>query len=516
MKKVLLSILALMLCVSMFAGCGTMVEEIPDDVIPQASLNNNNSAEEAPATKVLNKKTAIDAFNKIDLTAFAGISFDSLAMLEDLTLQAEFDMSGVAYGEEGRVQLGVQAKDNVFHVISKEGATDATSEINEMFQVIEGTTTTIYHKYTDNENPEISTDWEMFTSDNSNIAGSPADAITSISSMNPEMITDTLAKIQIPKLEEDDITDVDGMALISNEYIVDFVAANLSIVYGDSLDDEMIKEVREELTKSLEDYKFALYFDANEAGLTKMAVSIDSEETGKIYGEIALTDDCKALKSFTLKATHNFGGAGLEYAPESSIVIKPIYADVTVEEETATVMVGADLDVVGYVASRGIMAEPDVSEGDGTVETYTVSAHINKMVIDATINLSNIGKTDADIATLKFEQNLEKVINYEYKYTEDGEEEMLSATEDTEATKDAVKSSINATIKSVNPSKINLDLTVAQGEQEMKIAANLNYVIEDDTITCSGDLTAPDLDLEFEAAISFADFTMPDLPQVAG
>ena len=515
MKKVLLSILALMLCVSMFAGCGTALSDALEALPQESSSNNTGNVEEAPAVKVLDKKTAIDAFNKIDLTAFAGVSFDSMAMLEDLTLQAEFEMSGIAYGEEGFMKAGIQMKDNVYHIITEEGANAATSSINEMFQLTDGTTATIYHKYTDNEYPEISTDWEMITADESNTAGSPADAITSISSMNPEMITDTLAKIQIPKLEEDDITDVDGMALISNEYIVDFVAANLSIVYGDSLDDEMIKEAREELTKSLEDYKFALYFDANEAGITKMAVSIDSEETGKIYGEIALTDDCKALKSFTLKATHNFGGAGLEYAPESSLVIKPIYADVTVEEETATIMVGADLDIVGYVASRAMMAEPDVSEGDDTAETYTVSAHISKMVIDATINLSNIGKTDADIATLKFETNLEKVINYEYKYTDDGEEEMLSATEDTEATKDAVKSSINGTLKSVNPSKINLDLTVAQGEQEMKITANLNYVIEDDTITCSGDFTTPDLDLEFEAAVSFADFTMPDLPQIA-
>lgn len=510
MKKTLLALLALMLCVSMLVGCGTVI----DDDAPELS-GNQTEGESLPTqgeeeTPKVDKKAVVDAFNKLDLSSFAGISIDSTDMLTNLIMQAEFNMSGTVDGEEGAVAIDVQVKDNVYHITSENFYEDGSKDVTEIFQVIEAATTTIYQKYTDGTDPNMSYDWDKIVADNSEApSGSMAGMLSSMDSVDPEAIADMIAKVQIPKLDEKHITDANGLALISNDYIVDLIVANLDLVYGAELDEAATKDAKESMSEMLTESGFALYLGVNDAGINKMAVGMEQDGV-KLYGEIALTEDCKALDAITLKVTQDFGGPGLEYAPESVLVIKPIYAEVAAEaeaEEATSVIVGADIDVTLYTSKVSSTME---GETGGTMNKTTL---YQKIVLDATINLGNIGKVNADIVTLKMDQTYDKAVDYEIKFDEEYNETVISAKENTD--EELPKGlSIEGALKSVNPSQIALDASVKYDSTTIDVDAVLNCTTEGDTIIFTGTFVTAGVDIQFEAAISFADFTMPDLPVV--
>ena len=503
MKKTLLAILALILCVSMFAGCGTIIENLPEPSESESNQTLPPQTEEEEEEETIDKKAVMDAFNKIDLSAFAGISIDSTDMLSDLIMQAEFNMSGIVDGEEGEASLGIQVKDNVYHLISTSGTDENNKQITEIFNVIEETGTTIYQKYTDTADPSMSYGWDKIVAENA----PDGSAAGMVSTIDPEMIVDMIAKIQIPKLEEKHITAADGMALISNEYIVDLYAANLELFYGEKPDADTIKEARKALTESLTESKFALYLGVNDAGINKMAVGMEADGT-KFYAEIALSEDCKALDAVTLKVVEDFGGPGLDYAPESVIVLKPVYAEVEADaEEAVAAIVGADLDMTIYTSAASSIRHIDGSETKSKTVSY------QKIVIDTTLNLANIGKANADILTLKMEQIPEKTVDYEVKIDEEYDETVISAKEDTEAEKgDAL--TIEGVLKSANANQIVLDAALKLGATTIDVDAVLNCTFEENVLLLTGTFVTAGVDLEFSAAVSLEDFTMPELPVV--
>jgi hypothetical protein len=335
--------------------------------------------------------------------------------------------------------------------------------------------------------------------------------------MNPDAVNDTIAKIQIPKLEEKDITDVNGMARISNEYIINLFSANIDLLLGENAAQEDIDEAKADLTESLEKYNFALYFGINGVGINKMAVGME-EDLNKLYAEIALTDDCLALKEISFKYAMNFGGEGFDYAPETSAVIKPIYAEKTSEED-GYIMVGADIDATIYSETNQDVNDDYVSEenaSDDDDKTQKTIKYINKIVLDLSFDLSAIGKTDAAIVALKADQTPDKVIECTYGLVESEDEdeidsyEIIAAKEIVEEVDTFATSSLKVDLKSVNPSQITLN--VVMGEVETN--ATLNYVYEDGDFTFSGDFTNDNIDVEFSGSISTKDFTMPELPVV--
>ena len=498
MKKILISILALIICVSMFAGCGNVIENLPE--LSENDNSEGSTNREDAQAPTIDKKAVADAFNKIDLSAFAGISFGDIDALSNIIMQANVDLTVDTDEGQEKIELGVQSKDDVYHIISKNTAEDGSIQTTEIFQVLEGSMATVYQKYTDSADADMSYDWQMAVSENAP-AGS---AMGMLSSVDPEAIADMIAKIQIPKLDEKHITDVDGMALISNDYIVDLIVANLDVIYGVELDANEIKNTRNEITETLTEANFALYFAVNDNGINKMAVGMEVEDTN-VYAQIALSEDCKALDNLTLNIVNDFGGDGFEYAPESTLVIKPIY----VTADDVSIIAGADIDLTLYAQSWSNLKRVEGSEKMEQTSAYA------KYVADVTINPTNIGKVNADIITLNFAQSIDKIVDYEIEYDDDYNRTVLSAKENTTEDKSG-SMSVEGVIKSVNGSQVMLDATLkTPASATMDIDAVLNYTFSGDELIFSGNLVAFGRTIQFSADVSFADFTMPELPEVS-
>ena len=115
MKKVLLVILSLVLCISMLTGCAEKIFEEMD-----TPAQNNNDPTEAPNSenKVVenhaDKQIAIDSFNKIDLTAFGDISTDYADAITKLIKETSFALKlnvNGSFGQEADVEADVKMKD---------------------------------------------------------------------------------------------------------------------------------------------------------------------------------------------------------------------------------------------------------------------------------------------------------------------------------------------------------------------------------------------------------------------
>ena len=81
MKKTLLVLLSLVLCVSLLTGCASNFVESVNDAIKNTETNGTQTegpnAENNPTVdNHANKQIAIDSFNKIDLTSFGDVSLD--------------------------------------------------------------------------------------------------------------------------------------------------------------------------------------------------------------------------------------------------------------------------------------------------------------------------------------------------------------------------------------------------------------------------------------------------------
>ena len=420
MKKVLLVILSLVLCISMLTGCAEKIFEEMD-----TPAQNNNDPTEAPNSenKVVenhaDKQIAIDSFNKIDLTAFGDISTDYADAITKLIKETSFALKlnvNGSFGQEADVEADVKMKDGkLYFKVAGDNENGEGGDI-EYFMILGENDLDFYGKMSDTANPENNLDWSKYSLDMTAFTEQIASAY------NPEMISELLGKIVIPKLEEKYLTEKDDMLLLSNDYIIDLIVANvplLSELSGADITNGDLEEFKEMGKKSLEEVGLAIYLGTGVDSITKLAVEA-TEETDSFYAEFALTDDAKAFDHFTLKVKNELGEGDVKYAPETVITAKSIY-------DAEGNAVGIDVDGTVYVTAMSYGRYEQVSENE---EKSIRESIIQKATIDGVLDFGAIGKADSDIFKLDVDVETVKVIKTEkLQNRETGEETLLSVTE---------------------------------------------------------------------------------------
>ncbi len=491
MKKVLLMLLSVVLCLSMLTGCFTTTEEILDDVddaVANENPNENANPNEAPSnTANANMQVAIDSFNKLDLSALAGTSLDYMSIINELALSAGFEMSGTVNGSESNMSLEAAIKNGVVYLKSEMSGEGE----DEVFVKFNDETFDMYYRGATASDDEMS-EWEKTTS-----------SIADMMDTDPEMVTDIISKITIPKLEDKYLTEKNGMLLVSNDYVVELVMANSELIgeiTGQEITDDQIAEARESMTKTLQELEFELFIGTNSETINKVAVSLNAE-SNKIYGELALTADAKALDYVTVKITHDFSAGEFVYTPESVITFKTILG-----EDNA--LVGCKLDFNIVSEGKIVMSKVDGSNTTKQNITYT------NIAISAEINLANIGKANANIATMSIKNTDTKRAEVVCEIDQTTGERTVISGKETEITYTGDDVELTATLKSVNDKKITLDAAFKSENTTVTVTGELNYTVSDDKLDFDGTLKTQGTDLEFSGFINAGDFTMPALPNV--
>lgn len=502
MKKVLLMLLSVILCLSMLTGCFTSKDELLDDVNgTEENANNNTDDNTAPDDTPVNpadKQTAIDSFNKLDLSAFAGTSIDYMSIINDIALSAGFKLSGTIDESEGSLDLDAAIKDGVVYL--KSGISGRGE--NEIFVKLNDDTLDLYRRDSASIGDAMS-EWEK-----------DSVSISDMMDVDTDMINDVIAKITIPKLEDKYLTEKNGMLLVSNDYIIELIKANASLaveitdkVAGQTITDEQVAEGIENIKEALTNYEFELYIGTGKDTINKLAVSLNVEKT-KIYGEIALTVDAKALDYVTLKVACDYSEDKFVYTPESVITFKTILG-----EDNA--LVGGKLDVNLFAAgTSNSTSDVEVDNADGiTSSKYTVHKTYENITINAELNLANIGNTDANIVTVNFKTSDVKASErvYEINHTT-GEEKLISCKE--VAITDNDETEFTATLKSVSENKITLDAALNGDSVTVNFEGALEYTLKDDKLDFNGTFKTTGADLEFSGFINAGNFEMPALPVI--
>ena len=458
MKKTLLIILSLILCISMLTGCAESIIEGLGDAVQSDSEQPTQAPETDNGDVVVdhaNMQVAIDSFNKIDLSALGEIPFDYFGTVKELLSKLSFsldtDISGVVNGEEGDASIVVKMNDSkLYFDIDSKGVEDDEAEKIEAFLALTENNFDTYANFGDG--------WQKHVQDLEEIMGQAP-------SVDPEMVNGLIEDIVIPKLEEKYLTKKDDMLLLSNDYIIDLVVANVPVITeltGQEIGDEEIEGFKTMVKEFFEEYGIAIYLGTGAETITKLAVEMKDEENS-IYGEIALTDDASALDHFTLKVKTEFGGKDLKYAPETVINAKSVYDD----EGNA---VGLDVDATLYVSGSSYGEYEEVSENE---EKYTRESAIQKATIDAILDFGAIGKTNADIFNLDVDVETVKVIKTEtLKNWETGEETLLSVTEGDLSEYDE-KFDLLINLKSETENKITFKFDVNEGDYNTSAVGTL-------------------------------------------
>lgn len=308
MKKLLAIILALILCLSVaavFTSCNSS-----DDKGADATDNNGADATEPEATEPpspVNKEVATQAFNKIDLATFLSTTEGSLEELRKLSAKAELNVT--LPDESGNVTAAI--KDGVFYLSAKE---DSSAEGGEIFGKISEDKIVAFEL--------INGVWETVNE----IPLNPEDMFAE-TGVAPE---DFISKIKIPELKAEHLTEKGDMLLVSNDYIYELIAENLTVIAGEEIPETDLAEIKTEIKDSLKAAGIEVFVATGHEEITKFAISVKPTEKGEfqsIYAEIALTDDAKNLKSVKAEWTANVGDMDLNEVRTSKIELDTVIVE---------------------------------------------------------------------------------------------------------------------------------------------------------------------------------------------
>ena len=308
MKKLLAIILALILCLSVaavFTSCNSS-----DDKGADATDNNGVDATEPEPTEPpspVNKEVATQAFNKIDLATFLSTTEGSLEELRKLSAKAELNVT--LPDESGNVTAAI--KDGVFYLSAKE---DSSAEGGEIFGKISEDKIVAFEL--------INGVWETVNE----IPLNPEDMFAE-TGVAPE---DFISKIKIPELKAEHLTEKGDMLLVSNDYIYELIAENLTVIAGEEIPETDLAEIKTEIKDSLKAAGIEVFVATGHEEITKFAISVKPTEKGEfqsIYAEIALTDDAKNLKSVKAEWTANVGDMDLNEVRTSKIELDTVIVE---------------------------------------------------------------------------------------------------------------------------------------------------------------------------------------------
>ena len=470
MKKTLLIVLSLILCVSMFAGCFSVEESVNNDIKDavqntEAPKNENNNANsENNKVNRTDKQIAIDSFNKIDLSALAEIPGDYVDTLKNLINEVAFALELKAngdFGEEADVDLVAKMKDGkVYFKVAGDNENGDGGTI-ESFVALNGQSLDTYANFYEGEG------WLKHTQDLSEITNQIAAAY------NPEMISNLVDKIVIVKLEEKYLSNKNDMLLVSNDYIIDLIVANVPLIEeltGEEISDEDIKDFEKEAKEFFKENEISIYLGTGVDAITKLAVEVNVEDT-QVYAELALNDEATALDHITVKVKSELGAGNVKYSPETVITLKSIYD----EEGNA---VGLDMDGTIYAVGSASSNWEQVGDSE---EKYTRKAVIQKVTLDCVLDFGAIGKTNADIFKLSVDvEPIKAIETVELINYETGEEKLISAKEGKLSEYDE-KMNLLINLKSENENKITFKFVMNEGEY--KVEANGTAAVSGKTLT---------------------------------
>lgn len=390
MKKTLLALLALVLCMTMLLVACTTDSGVNNedannnDNQTNDNQNNNDQNNNDPTKETLNKETLIDSFNKLDLYSIYKTINDGLEETINLESIQEFDFSTVEQqvsGEvtqDGEVLAAISAaiKNGIVHVEYSQGedGDETFMYITNGFEVIEfyrdfdgKWVADVYEEEPDYGWDDEVTDYTTYSEEEEDV-----DLLTSLFGIDFEI----LKRITIPALTEANITEKDGKLVINNAYFVDVVLANfdllLEVVGSEGAPTK--DEFKAELEEAIEMLGLEVAFEANDQTITAIYVSITPPETEEMGVEsmglsIKLSDNGKVLKSASVHVS--VPTDELDYSNGFAVTLENTLNGDTITAAKLT----AELDVIEYDYSDD---SEDVYDDNGYYyEYFAVCSKIN-------------------------------------------------------------------------------------------------------------------------------------------
>ena len=462
MKKTLLILLSLILCLSFtFTACSTDVE-FGDDETNGATEENKPTEDTRPAPSGVDKSIAQSSLNKIDLSTLMGSTESSFDVFADIVAGLDLTAAGVIDGEEGKATIKAAIEEGkIYYALGSESEGDV--DLEEAFVKLYGKTADLFEKIDDK--------WQL------------VDSVTLEDMLvtDEEFLESTLKGIKIPELKDEYLTEKNGMLVVSNQYVIDVIDANAALIAGREINDDEkaeIVSVADEVIKSLNpEISIGTGYDK----IVKLAVSVTpSAEVAADMGiksakaEIALDNDATYLKSASL-SVELAKEEGIDYASKITATINSIVVDGKLQ--------GFEINA-GFVMPTGYaagMPDWEIDENgnyikDGEIVTeweYTSITNFNEISINAKIDLSKLATVGAEVASLKVDYKPVKAYKVTYKESFETYETSVVSVEEIEA--EGISLSVNGNVKTTAENVAAISGEVVVGEEKVTISGSFSY-----------------------------------------
>lgn len=462
MKKTLLILLSLILCLSFtFTACNTEVE-FGDDETNGATEENKPTEDTRPAPSGVDKSIAQSSLNKIDLSTLIGSTESSFDVFADIAAGLDLTAAGVIDGEEGKATIKAAIEEGkIYYALGSESEGDV--DLEEAFVKFGGKTADLFEKIDDK--------WQLI------------DSVTLEDMLvtDEEFLESTLKGIKIPELKDEYLTEKNGMLVVSNQYVIDVIDANAALIAGREINDDEKAEivaVADEVIKALNpEIAIGTGYDK----IVKLAVSVTpSAEVAADMGiksakaEIALDNDATYLKSASL-SVELAKEEGIDYASKITATINSIVVDGKLQG--FEINAGFALPT-GYAAG---MPNWEIDENgnyikDGEIVTeweYTSITNFNEVSINAKIDLSKLATVGAEVASLKVDYKPVKAYKVTYKESFETYETSVVSVEEIEA--EGISISVNGNVKTTAENVAAISGEVVVGEEKVTISGSFSY-----------------------------------------
>ena len=509
MKKVSLVLIALLLCLSMLlVSCDLVGTKEPEATKPATNPPLNNPNENTAPVSKLDKAALIAAYNAIDLGAMLeelsssetespvmDYAADIMAAMSSGDVDPETLMGSVlpmfadlAAGVDASVTMGQQQADAT--VAIKDGmlyfkAKNVAEGVQEGYLCF-GKGELKFFAKTENG-------WEEMDLFGGEVEELPEDEFDNYLTPTAEfdeienadmmaMVKEMIAAVVIPELKDEHLIEENGMLVLNNEYLVELMGANASLIaYGDpnyEMSAEDLEDGLEEIRTALAATGLKIEFGGNGTNITKFKVSFafDDSEAGQelkdtvptlIAGsvELGISADGQRLNACKISVTNDFSEFIGDYQATSVIEQKYIYDD-------AGVLCGVecDIDMVSMM-SEGMEYEEDnnynyVSTG------YAVATKIDAYI---KVDLSKIGKANQDVFVFDLDMNVDKVSLYltEGNWMNDEENTEFTEVSENEYDQYAAPMDISLKLTATDANKLALkgEVKMGAGEDKIDVAA---------------------------------------------
>ena len=463
MKKTLLILLALILCLSFtFTACNTNVEFGENDT-NGATEGNQATEDTRPAPSGVDKSIAKNSLNKLDLSTIMGNTDKSFEALADIVAGFDVNIAGTIYGETGSAWIKTAIENGkIYYELGSES--EDYTDVEKAFALISNTTIDLFE--------EIDDTWQL----------TDTATLEDMLDTDEDYINELVSTIKIPELKEEYLTEKNGMLLVSNQYVIDAIDANIALIAGGEISGEKKTEALKSIEEMINSLGLEIYVGTGYDKIVKLAVNVTpaaelAEDMGvkSIKAELALDNDATYLKSASITVVPVLE-EGINYNPEITATLNTIVVDGEV--------VGFDLKAnffagSGYGANRPMF---DMDENgnyvvDGEIITeyeYSATRTFSEITIDAKLDLSKLATVGAEVASVKFDYKPVKAFKMNYKENLETYESSLVSVEEI-AVSDSESVSANGTIKTTAENVASISGELKMGEDKVTISGSFSY-----------------------------------------